>query len=259
MQFYVIPPVDSLHLMEQGDRIFVLAHLWIQHPQYREFVLDKKNKGWYITLDNSAAEKELVTEDILINIVKDLEPDEVISPDVLFDSIATIRNLESFINRMTKENLLGKVKVFGCPQGANYNEWIWVYKYMLCHPHVDVIGFSKIAVPHAFLGLKNDQGIMEARHLAYDTLKAQGLIQKPIHLLGMGSPLEMTYYLNDPLMRSTDSCNTVWSGMNAIVFEQGNFERIPTPKDYFERSINLEETMYIESNIEWFKNLLHNK
>lgn len=257
MDFYVIPPLGHEELMNEGSRIFALAHLWIKYPKYREFLLEKKAQGWFITLDNSAAELSLVNEDVLIGVVKDLMPNEVIAPDVLFDGVTTIHNLESFVSRMDKEGLLGKVQIFGCPQGKNREEWMFVYKYMIRHPNVDVIGFSKIAVPYAFLGAKDDTLIKEARHLAYDTLKALGLIQKPIHCLGAGDPREFAYYKNDPLMRSTDSCFSVWSAMNGIDWSEGNYMRIKTPHDYFEREMTAKQLNLACKNIAWLKKNLH--
>lgn len=257
MDFCIIPPNKHLELMNEGSRFFCLAQNYIKDHSYRDFFKHKVAQGKFVILDNGTGDFDLVSEDALINVVKDLMPSEVIPPDVLFNSIATVRNLESFINRMEQERLLGKVKVFGCPQGATREEWLWVYKYMLYHPHVDVLGFSKIAVPYAFLGLKDDEGIMPARNLAYDILKGQGLIQKPIHLLGMGSPLEMVHYLNDPLMRSTDSCNSVWSAMNQIKWNEGNFIRIKTPKDYFERQLTEQQEALALNNIFWFESLLN--
>lgn len=258
MDFYVIPPLSHLHLMNKGDRFFCLAQLYINNKEYRDFFHKKREEGAWITLDNGAGDHDLVTEEALINVALDLQPNEVIPPDVLFDGVKTIRNLESFIELMKEKRLLNKVKVFACPQGKNKEEWLFVYDYMLYHPHVDVIGFSKIAVPYAFLGAKNDTLIKESRHMVYDYLKAKGKIIKPIHCLGAGDPREFEYYKNDPLMRSTDSCFSVWSGMNKVVWEEENFIRIPTPKDYFTRDIDPECFPAIASNIEWLRGKLKN-
>ena len=117
MDFYVISPISDLEPMKLGDRIFVLAHLWVQFPKYREFIKARKEEGYWITLDCSAAERALVTETVLINICHELMPDEVIAPDVLFDKDATIKNAISFRDRMEAEDLLNKIDIFFCPQG----------------------------------------------------------------------------------------------------------------------------------------------
>jgi len=173
MDFYVISPVSNLEPMKLGDRIFVLAHLWVQFPEYREFVKARKEEGYWITLDNSAAERALVTEDILIDICKELLPHEVIAPDVLFDKDATIANAISFRERMLAEGLFDifHIDIFFCPQGKTKEDWLEAYEWGINQDWIDVIGFSKIAIPQAWLeDFKDDQGIKEARHMAYDYL-----------------------------------------------------------------------------------------
>jgi hypothetical protein len=257
MNFFVIPPVAHKELALHSDGLYVLAHLYLKYDAYREFCLEQKRMGTYIVLDNSAAERALVTEDVLIQITKELMPNEVIAPDVLFDFKQTNFNMFSFIERMDEQSLLGKVKIFGCPQGSTQSDWLDSYYLMLCNKFVDVIGLSKIAVPFAFLGKTNDEGIKEARHKAVDALQELGWLKKPIHLLGMGEADEYQYYKNIPQIRSTDSCYSVLAAMNGISFEDQNFTRVPTPHDYFERSMDLDQITLAQRNITWMAQALH--
>lgn len=220
--------------MKLGDRIFALAHLWVQFPEYRAFILDQKEQGKFITLDNSAAERALVTENILIDICRELMPDEVIAPDVLFNKYETIANAISFRNRMEREGLLGTIDIFFCPQGESKQHWLDAYQWGLAQDFVNVIGFSKIAVPNAWLdNYTDDQGIKEARHMAYDYLKAQGMLLKPIHCLGQGSYTEFRYY-DHPMMRSTDSVYPVLAAAHGLDFRKDSETRIPTPHNFLE-------------------------
>ena len=236
MDFYVISPVSNLEPMKMGNRIFVLAHLWVQYPHYREFIyslIDEDIERW-ITLDNSAAERALVTEDVLIQVVKELAPSEVIAPDVLFDKDATIANAISFRDRMEAEGLLNKIDIFFCPQGMTKEDWLDAYKWGLEQDWIQTIGFSKIAVPQAWLPeWKDDQGIKEARHMAYDYLKENGLLLKPIHCLGQGDPTEFAYY-DHPMMRSTDSVFPVLAAAHGQDFNVDHTTRIPTPHNFLE-------------------------
>ena len=126
MDFYVISPLSNLEPMKLGDRIFVLAHLWVQSAKYRNFIYDliDEDLDRWITLDNSAAERALVTEDVLIDIVHQLAPSEVIAPDVLFDKDETIKNARAFKIRMEKEGLLDSTDIFFCPQGKTKEDWL---------------------------------------------------------------------------------------------------------------------------------------
>ena len=239
MEVYVIAPIHNLELMNLGDRIFVLSHLYIKYEFYRDFVQDQKKKGKYITLDNSAAERSLVTEDTLIEICHELVPDEVIAPDVLFDKNKTISNYKTFRDRMKTEGLLDKIKIFFCPQGNTMTEWMSCFEFAVLDPDIEVIGFSKIAIPKCFLGEnQDDQGIKEARHLAYDYVKSIGLLIKPIHCLGQGDPSEFKYY-DHPMMRSTDSVYPVLAAKypSTNYTDSESFQRVPTKHDFLEVGI----------------------
>lgn len=258
MEFYVIPPLSKLELMNKGNRIFVLTQLWKKSEEYRNFILDQKAQGKWITLDNGAGDHDTTTtQEELLMIVKELLPNEVIPIDVLFDYEATVYNLDRFVELMRGEDLLDKVEIFGCPQGRNKEEWLKSYRYMLKHPFVKTIGLSKITVPYVYDTGKDDKGIMEGRHLCFEELKELDLLQKPIHCLGAGDPREFLKYINEPLMRSTDSCFTVWSAMNGIDWHEGEFLRIPTPREYFDLEITDKEVELAVFNINFLKKVLN--
>lgn len=260
MDIYVIPPVSKLSLMNEGDRFFCLCQLYLKHPKYREFFKQKVKDGAWVTLDNGAGDHDIVSERDLYKIMADLHPSEVIPPDFLFDGITTIRTFERFVRQVIDYNHVTSkqaIEIFACPQGKTESDWLFVYRYFLDNPMVNTIGFSKIAVPFAFFNATGDTQIKEARNYAYQLLKGKNLIRKPIHLLGMGDPREMELYLKDPLIRSTDSCNTVWSAMNGISFFDGNFDRVPTPKDYFDRTLTDFDENLALNNIKWFKDLVN--
>lgn len=258
MDICVIPPLKHLDLMNQGNRIFALAQLWKQDQNYREFIAAQKSLGKWIIMDNGAGDFDTTTttED-LIQIVRQLMPSEIIPLDVLYNKEATIYNLERFIELLNAHNLLGQISIFAVPQGKTKQEWLECYNYMLNHPHVDVIGLSKITIPHIYKTGTHDTGIMEARHLLYHDLKQQNLLHKPLHCLGAGDPREFLKYINEPMYRSTDSCFTVWSAMNEIDWYKGNFNRIPTPKDYFEREITEDQQNIALSNIKFLKEVIN--
>lgn len=251
--FFNIAPVAHLDLMEESSngQIFGLAHLWLQYPHYKEFLLQKKKEGRFILLDNSACEGSLVTEDILIDIVGELEPSDVISPDILFNKEETLKNLDSFAERMQKEGLLKKTKLFLAVQGENKEAWIEGYQYGIEHEAVSILGWSKLGVPFAINGMtNNDQGIMEARHMMYFELRERNLLGKSNHMLGAGNYQEFKHYTH-PAMRSNDSCYAILAAINGVNFQEGNFTRIPTPHDYFEYTMNAEQITLAKSNMKW--------
>ena len=258
MDFYAIPPNKHLDLMQHGDRYFALAHHYVADSDYRKHFLNiRKNlPGAFITLDNGAAEHSLVTEQILLDAVAELKPNEVIAPDVLFDKEQTLKNLYYFAVKMVDYKFIKHTKIFGCPQGKTKEEWLECYYLMMINPLVSTIGLSKIAVPKCWYDVEGDKQIAQSRNDCVKELEKRAWLQKPIHLLGMGEHTEFDYYLNNNIscIRSSDSCYTILAALNNISFQTGSVERIPTTNAYFEIAINDEQLALAKQNIEYLKN-----
>lgn len=258
MDFYAIPPNKHLDLMAYGDRYFALAHLYLADVNYRNFFLDirKNQPGAFITLDNGAAEHSLVNENILLDIVAELKPNEVIAPDVLFDKEQTLRNLYYFAVKMVDNGYIKHTKIFGCPQGSTKQEWLECYYIMMINPLITTIGLSKIAVPKCWFDVEGDKQIAQSRNECIKELKERELLQKPLHLLGMGEHSEFDYYLKNKIknIRSSDSCYTILAAINNISFEQGDITRIPTNNSYFDAQLTEKQQQLAISNIKYLKN-----
>jgi hypothetical protein len=251
MDFYVIPPSSALQLMEQGDRYFCLSQLYLKDENYRAYFKQKVAEGAWVTLDNGAGDHETVTREQVLEIARDLQPSELIPLDILFNSKETIDNLEWTIEQMKNDMFLKHIEILACPQGESLSEWLDTYRYMLNNPSVDTIGMSKLAIPYAMSKVKGgDVNIARDRNAMYTILKHNELLGKPLHFLGAGEPWEFERYRGDPLVRSTDSCFSIWGGMNSQRFDNPDYERIPTPKDYFDRIIDPILMPHIISNIE---------
>ena len=255
MKICIIPPLKHLDLMCSGDYFFCLSHLYIQNKEYRKFFQERQKEGRFIILDNSAAERSLVTESVLLSIVEELRPTEVIAPDVLFNKDQTLKNLSSFIKKM--KGYLKHTRIFGCPQGSTKEEWLVCYISMLYNPDVSTIGLSKISVPYCWLGVMDDQQIMEARHTCVDCLMENELLEKDIHFLGMGDPNEFRKY-EHPLLRSTDSCYTCLAAINDIDLSK-RFKRVRTTNEYFSTSMNDKQLRLARTNISYLRDCSHEK
>lgn len=256
MKFFCIPPNKHLDMMDNGDWYFALAHHYIQDSNYRKHFLDiRKRSGSFICLDNSAAEHSLVTEDILLDIVKELKPDEVIAPDVLFNKEQTLNNFHSFVGKMNGFGLLTHTSIFACPQGSSKGEWLECYQQMATHPSVGCVGLSKIAVPKCWNNATGDTMIGVSRNQCVQELKDRNILTKPLHLLGMGEHDEFDFYLqnNIPNIRSSDSCYTILAAINGIDFEQGDTTRIPTENAYFDTELNESQKALAKRNVEYLK------
>jgi hypothetical protein len=257
MKFYAIPPNKHLDMMDNGDGYFCLAHHYLQNKEYKQHFLSiRKNKpNAFIILDNGAAEHSLVTEDMLLAIVRELRPNEVIAPDVLFDCDNTILNFYSFVGNMEKQKLLGKTSIFACPQGSTKEEWLTCYRQMISVSHVSCIGLSKIAVPRCWNNAVGDTMIADSRNECVVDLVNMGILKKPLHLLGMGEHTEFDLYLGlkIPFIRSSDSCYTILAALNGIDFEEGDTTRIPTENAYFDVELNEDQKILAKKNIKYLK------
>ena len=254
LDFYVIPPNSQMELMKKGDRYFCLSQIYLRNEEYRNFFKARVAEGAWVTLDNGAGDHCTVTKEQVLEIARELQPSELIPLDILFDGVETYKNLLWTIDEMQKDPLLKDIEVFACPQGKDLNEWLELYEVMLDMPEVTTIGMSKLAIPYVISGVKfGDVGIAQDRNDMYQILKNQGLLGKPLHFLGAGEAWEFDMYIGEPFVRSTDSCFTVWSGMNGQKFGTESYERIPTPHDYFDREVTDEQLELALHNIQYMK------
>lgn len=257
MEFYVIPPNENLELMNKGDRFFCLSQQYSKSDEYRKFFKQKVKEGAWVTLDNGAGDHDTVSKGALLDIARDLQPSELIPLDILFDGKATLENLEWTIDQTEDDPLLRDIEIFACPQGINKREWLDTYIEMLWNDRVSTIGMSKLAIPFVISGSSGgDKNIARDRNTMFQFLRSRKLIRKSLHFLGAGEPWEFEMYKDSPFCRSTDSCFSVWSGMNGIRFSDEDYERIPTPKEYFDLSIADHMIPVIEDNINYIKNIL---
>ena len=254
MDFYVIPPNSEMDLMLEGDRYFCLSQIYLRNKEYREFFKARVAEGSWVTLDNGAGDHETVTKEQVLEIARELQPSELIPLDILFNSKETYKNLLWTIDEMQKDPLLKDIEVFACPQGEDLDSWLELYECLLDMPEVNTIGMSKLAIPFVISGVKfGDVGIAQDRNDMFKILKNQGLLGKPLHFLGAGEAWEFELYKGEEFVRSTDSCFTVWSGMNGQKFGAEEYSRIPTPHDYFDREVTAEQYELALHNIQYMK------
>lgn len=260
MKFFTIPPNSQLELMHEGTMgYFCLAQHYHSNKAYRKFFKEQKKKGAWILLDNGAGDHSLITEDILFECMKDLMPNEVVPPDILFDRDKTLFSLNSFIYKMRQENLLKEIEIFAVPQGKTKEDWLNCYEEMLNNSDVTTIGLSKLGVPYAWLGeAKDDQNIMEARHECVRELIDKNLIHKPLHFLGGAYVQEFEYYksLENELFRSTDSCFTILAAYYNMDISSPDYKRIKTPLEYFDFTLTTEQVQLAKNNISFMKKRL---
>lgn len=257
---FVIPPVNHLELADtKYDAVYALAHLCLEeknedYQDYIDFFKEKARQGYHVILDNGAAEKSLVTTDVLVDLVDEINPTEVIAPDVLYDADATIENLKSFKDALGDRD----VDIFGCPQGDNILAYLRCYHHMLNDDNVSTIGLSKLTIPHIMKDIVGFKDVAKNRLSLVQLLDGIDFLTKPIHLLGMRNPHEFKHYTDEeyPMIRSTDSCFTILSATRDQLFEdiaEDDLVEDGTPEEYFYQSLSPEEIAKAKKNIKWMQ------
>lgn len=260
MKVFVTPPIDHLELSELGDNNFyILGQLYKKSEKYREYTKKAIEDGRFTILDSGVGDEgEVLTNEELFQLTLEIEPNEVIPLDVLYDSTQTLINFNQFLEWLkearAKEKLLNTT-ILACPQGKDWVDWYDCYKFFMWNKYVSCIGMSKKAIPH----IMNTDNIAFARSKVVSKLKACNALRKPLHFLGQGDPKEFIPYKNEKIFRSTDSCYPILAAINGQDIEKvEKFERIPTPSDYFEKEIKEEQMELIKSNVRYLKKCCNN-
>lgn len=260
MRVFVTPPINHLELSELGDNNFyILGQLYKRDEKYREYTKKAIEDGRFTILDSGVGDEgEVLTNEELFQLTLEIEPNEVIPLDVLFNKNQTLINFNQFLEWLKEARANGKLlntTLLACPQGKNWEDWYDCYKFFMWNKYVSCIGMSKKAIPHVM----NTDNIAFARSKVVSKLKAYNSLSKSLHFLGQGDPKEFIPYKNEKIFRSTDSCYPILAAINGQDIEKvEKFERIPTPSDYFEKEIKEEQMKLIKSNVRYLKKCCNN-
>ena len=115
-------PKQSLDLgFQSSDYLFVLAHLW-EDAFYRNKVFRYQSEGKKVFLDNSAFELgSSIGFNRYLTIIRELDPDVIVVPDMLGDIANTVRFAKIFYEGLPGA-FLSKYKFMVVPQGRNNRE-----------------------------------------------------------------------------------------------------------------------------------------
>lgn len=108
--------VNSLRLSYH----LVLAQYLKSDTQYREFYVERSSRGDFIMLDNGAAENALVSLKELTKALDLIRVDEVVLPDVMRDTEATLR---ATMDRNVLSLVPPKMRAI-VPQGKDASQWL---------------------------------------------------------------------------------------------------------------------------------------
>jgi len=216
MRLAVIPPVRYLGDFSTSTHL-VLAHLFLKSKSYRDFYKHRRAKGDFIILDNGCAELgESIGDHELLEAARDLRPNVLVCPDVLYDSSRTLEALGRFLPKVDIDT-----ELMGVPQGDSVQNWIDCFRVMY-DMELPWIGLSKYSTK-----------VFGTRLECLAWIKSHGYVRK-YHLLGLaGGPASIELEGSFDFVVSHDTAVPVKLGMQGLYLEDYDKRGSMTDDEYF--------------------------
>lgn len=239
MELSFICPTSYLERLDQyQDNYLLLAHIAFEDQQYREFF---KQNPKYKIMDNSAHELGASLDfNKIIDLALDLNCQELVLPDKLYDSTATLMMAEEAIELLSRRGLLNRFKLMAVAQGNDHTSYWKCLTRFMANPHINVIGAGFWIVANAYKPFSGEEEVqpnrlMMTRELASTFFNDSFFSQrKKVHLLGLGDCLELKHQKQYSFIRSNDSAAAVKYGMAGQAFrlDSGRGPRLKVDLDF---------------------------
>lgn len=213
MRFAFIVPIAHLREAKMSDFHLCLAHL-LHHKEYFDFYKECVESGEYVILDNGTVEVgEPYPDEKLYELVRELQPAEVVAPDFLGDTQRTIDATKAFVANFPPE-LKTHTRIMTPIQGKTLGAMMECYEAIRGLGDVIGVPFSCDFEGH---GAASFMSVSELRSKARLSLISwlRRVHSGPIHCLGMNSVGEAIAVSKIPIVRSMDS-SFVWTQTNVV-------------------------------------------
>lgn len=241
MKLALIPPISLLEYTDETFYQLMLPHL-IESDVYT-YVYRKhcEDPNQFVILDNGVAEAETVSWDQLTAIAVDFDVDEIVVPDVLGDSAATIAQAKTWVSEGYVDEYFQYMFV---AQGSTYLEFLESIKWAMAQSWITTIGLPRHAIATC-----NDNRVRQALAMYVATFSQA----KQVHLLGGAPsyPRELMDLSFAACVRSTDTSapfNFAYAGKGmtsreAIKRPDGYFDLDQTTFDHDQTNTNVQKLM----------------
>ncbi len=259
----IVPIPNTEELLKEETNFLVLAQL-LKDESYKSFFVNRNRESTFLILDNGQYEGYNCSNEELKQACEEIKPNIVCCPDVFGNSHETYIKSLSFLEYMkedksdlefmviphgnTKESFLeclNSIKEYS----KNIKKIISIKEYSKDIKKFTWIGLSKIGALKAFKSRK------ECMQFLIDN--GYPASEYNYHFLGCNEPKEIldAYQMK---AKSMDSCLPVLyaSEEKIIPMELSLKDRIPTPKDYFERNLDSEKINIAYYNIKQMRDLI---
>lgn len=257
MQTAVNAPFPHMDL-NVGSMNFGLAHEAQRDETYRDFLRSYPDK--FLILDNAADELgEGMKGQPLWDLILDIQPDEMILPDVLENTEKTLENSNAFLKEFQPKKEFPEMSIMAVAQGENWSEWLLCYKEWYYNDQVDVIG-----IPYDIdFSVKSSRFNPPSRTLTRATnrltliqeLEDRDLLGKEVHLLGMNNLWELRTHelMGLPAIRSNDTTAPFAAAQVSRKWETGDSGEKDWPAmDFDLKFTETEKEMAVHNLLEYF-------
>lgn len=253
-------PLDLLNSsLTFNDYQYCLPHYYIKYPKYKEFFISYRNmKESFIMLDNGLFEGGVLPEPKLIEIIKEIQPDIFILPDVWNNAYETISNADRWMEKI-KPELPTNTKLMVVLQGKTFSD-IQQCLYSSLGGGISHFGLNHSSLAYTDMFYHKNPLISKTmgRILTFNKLIEEDVFDKfkkcYIHFLGLNLPQEMLYVNNKELISSVDTSNPVINGIQGIRYSELGLLQKPEEKIelFMEKDLasNLEDIIF---NISTFR------
>lgn len=270
MKAALIPPIPSLPYFGRGDFHLLLSHL-MDNPEYWFHYKRERERGAYLTLDNSAHENGAGDDpEKLMFKACQIGAQELVVPDVLDDADATIEGALTahetwFEKRPSPTDTVRQMAFMYVPQGKNRDEWVVCLNNLIrIHIHTS----KRYGLKSSFvIGVSKDYEVWDGGLMylldEYLVPMRQKLIRSDIrmhcHMLGWGRKLWDLAEIErkHQWIRSTDSAKPFVYALKHIFLPEhleGSPPEYPKrPSDYFDTMMTAKQVKIAYDNVDLFK------
>jgi hypothetical protein len=257
-------PLDLLNNSPTfNDYDYCLPTYFLKYEKYREYFLKAREKGRFIILDNGLFEGDTFTDNQLLLMIEEIQPNIFVVPDAWNDYNFTLEKAvkwkENYYNKIPKTTELMVVL-----QGKSYIHLQDLYDKCYYRYHYTHFGFNHSSVaynniyPHTNPHISKMMGRMEA----FKTMIAENTLVKSNYHHFLGCELPQEFYLLDndtkAWINSIDTSNPVVWGAKGVQYPDLGFLDKPKEKiDAFMEANLSDQYSDIIFNINKFKKFVY--
>lgn len=238
-----ILPQAHLNTQKDNDYHMVLPS-WCHEPRYVQWFQNAKG---YKILDNGAAENDEQDWDRLFRLADEIGVNEIVIPDVMGDTDASIGKAAVFLEEAKKRGLSGKYKFGAVVHGSTMEEVVMCYTAYAINKFkasIDLIYLPRIIANN----VHHDIRINLLKAIDSGTIDA---FFPEIHCLGASLNLKEVMHLKTTSCRGIDTSAVGTSTYRDIDIRKDATYRSRS-EDYFEATLN---TYLLDENLEFYNKL----